>query len=216
MQVLISRSLWYKLLVASIAVVGFVLVYDISTFDSQDVTPEELEAPAAPAPRSRLQFSATAYCKGTTTAAGIRVRSGIAAADPALLPLGSVVTITAADDTYTGVYTILDTGPAVRGRLLDLYMWSCDEALDFGRQQIEVTVLRLGWDPSASVPSVIDRAFERREAERRATPPPSPRPEPAALPEATAPQPGPESDAAGEASASAQPEEEHEPSPLEP
>lgn len=213
MRLLISRSLWHKLLVASIAVVGFVLVYDVSTFDSQDVTPEELGAPTAPAPRSRLQFSATAYCKGTTTAAGIRVRSGIAAADPALLPLGSVVTITAADDKYTGVYTILDTGPAVQGRLLDLYMWSCYEALDFGRQRIEVTVLRLGWDPSASVPSVIDRAFERREAERRATPPPSPRPEPAALPEAKAPQPGPESDAAGEARVSAQPEEEHDPTP---
>jgi 3D (Asp-Asp-Asp) domain-containing protein len=142
---LISRSFWRKLLVAGIAVVSFVLVYEVSTFDSQDTAPDELAA-AAPAPGSRLQFSATAYCKGTTTASGIRVRSDIAAADAALLPLGSVVTITMANDTYTGIYTTLDTGPAVQGRLLDLCMWSCYEALDFGRQQIEVTVLRLWWN----------------------------------------------------------------------
>jgi 3D (Asp-Asp-Asp) domain-containing protein len=213
MRLLISRSLWHKLLVASMAVVGFVLVYDVSTFDSQDVTHGEMGAPTAPAPRTRLQFSATAYCKGTTTAAGVRVRGGIAAADPALLPLGSVVDITTEDEAYKGIYTILDTGPAVRGRLLDLYMWSCYEALDFGRQQIEVTVLRLGWDPSASEPSVIDRAFERREAERRSTPPTSPRPVSAALPEAKAPQPDADSDAADEDTASAQPEEAPEPTP---
>lgn len=213
MRLLISRSLWHKLLVASIAVVGFMVAYDVSTFDSQDVTREEPGDPTAPAPRTRLQFSATAYCKGTTTAAGVRVRGGIAAADPALLPLGSVVNITTADEKYKGIYTILDTGPAVRGRLLDLYMWSCYEALDLGRQQIGVTVLRLGWDPSASVPSVIDRAIERREEERRSTPPTSPRPDPSALPEAKAPQPDPDPDAAGETEASAQPEEAPEPTP---
>jgi 3D (Asp-Asp-Asp) domain-containing protein len=160
MRPLLSRLLWRKVVVASIAVVGFVLAYEMSTFDAQDVTPEELIAPTAPVPRSRLQFSATAYCKGTTTAAGIRVQSGMAAADPTLLPLGSVVDVTTADEKYTGIYTILDTGPAVRGRMLDLYMWSCYEALNFGRQQIEVTVLRLGWDPAGSAPSVIDRQLK--------------------------------------------------------
>jgi 3D (Asp-Asp-Asp) domain-containing protein len=178
--------------VVTAAVVGFVLVYEVSMFDSQDVAPEE-PAHTAPVPGSLLQFSATAYCKGTTTAAGIRVRRGIAADDPTLLPLGSVVAITAADDTYTGIYTTLDTGPAVQGRLLDLYMWSCYEALDFGRQQIDVTVLRLGWDPDASAPGDIDRAFDRREAVRRATPRPTPRPEPVEPPDVAPPSSDPES-----------------------
>jgi len=216
MRPLLARSLWRKVVVASIAVVGFVLVYEISTFDSQDATPETLTDTTAPIPGSRLQFSATAYCKGTTTAAGLRVQSGMAAADPTLLPLGSVVNVTTADEKHTGIYTILDTGPAVRGRMLDLYMWSCYEALDFGRQQIEVTVLRLGWDPAASAPSVIDREFERREAVRRATPPTTPlptsRPVPVELSESTEQQ-APAPDEPGDDSASVQAETAEEPTP---
>jgi 3D (Asp-Asp-Asp) domain-containing protein len=212
MRPLLSRSVWPNLVVASIAVVGFVLVYEVSTFDSRDATPEALIDTTAPVPGSRLQFSAKAYCKGTTTAAGFRVRSGMAAADPTLLPLGSVVNITTADEQYTGTYTILDTGPAVQGRILDLYMWSCYEALDFGRQQIEVTVLRLGWDPAASAPSEIDREFERREEVRRANPRPSPQPAPVELPETTEQQ-APAPDDTGGGSASVQPEETDEPTP---
>jgi 3D (Asp-Asp-Asp) domain-containing protein len=121
-----------------------------------------------PGPGSHLAFDATAYCKGSTTAAGVNVRRGIAAADPQLLPVGSVVTLATGDPDYNGVYTIMDTGPKVQGRHLDLYVWSCNEALAFGRRRIEVTVLRLGWDPRASSPSLIDRLFRRREVARRA------------------------------------------------
>ena len=121
-----------------------------------------------PAPGSHLAFDATAYCKGQTTAAGVNVRRGIAAADPQLLPVGSVVTLATGDPEYNGVYTIMDTGPLVQGRHIDLYIWSCGEALKFGRRRIEVTVLRLGWDPRASSPSLIDRLFRRREVTRRA------------------------------------------------
>jgi 3D (Asp-Asp-Asp) domain-containing protein len=121
-----------------------------------------------PGPGAHLAFDATAYCKGSTTAAGVNVRRGIAAADPKLLPVGSVVTLATGDPEYNGVYTIMDTGPKVQGRLLDLYIWSCHEALRFGRRRVEVTVLRLGWDPRASSPSLIDRLFRRREMARRA------------------------------------------------
>ena len=123
---------------------------------------------AQPGPGAHLAFDATAYCKGQTTAAGVNVRRGIAAADPTLLPVGSVVTLATGDPEYNGVYTIMDTGPEVKGRELDLYIWSCHEALKFGRRRIEVTVLRLGWDPRASSPSLIDRLFRRREVARRA------------------------------------------------
>jgi hypothetical protein len=75
---------------------------------------------------------------------------------------------------YNGVYTIMDTGPSVQGRVLDIYMWSCREALAFGRRPVEVTVLRLGWNPNASTPSLVDRLFRRREAARRAPPPAAP------------------------------------------
>src|SRR5688572_30909720 len=70
----------------------------------------------------------------------------------------------------------MDTGPKVPGCLLDLYMWSCHEALRFGRREVRVTVLRLGWDPKASSPGLIDRLFKGREARRRVPPPEAPPP----------------------------------------
>jgi 3D (Asp-Asp-Asp) domain-containing protein len=96
----------------------------------------------------------------------VRVRTGVAAADPKLLPVGSVVNIAVSDPKYSGVYTVMDTGPEVQGRELDLYIWSCNEALQFGRRAVQVTVLRLGWDPQASSPTLISRLFKKREARR--------------------------------------------------
>jgi 3D (Asp-Asp-Asp) domain-containing protein len=133
-----------------------------------------------------MPFAATAYCKGTTTASGVVARTGVAAADPTLLPVGSVVNIGAGDTRYSGVYTVMDTGPRVQGRVLDLYMWSCHEALSFGRKEVQVTVLRLGWDPTASSPSLIDRVFRRREAARQ-IPPPDPPPPAGIVPEGELP-----------------------------
>ena len=165
----ISQSVGRKLLVTTVAILGFVLVYEATTFDSRDASRQATD-PTGLAAGARLQFAATAYCKGTTTASGVEVRTGIAASDPALLPVGSVVNITTDTAKYNGVYTIMDTGPRVQGRMLDLYMWSCHEALAFGRKAVEITVLRLGWSPSASTPSLIDRLFRRREASRNTVP----------------------------------------------
>ena len=172
MKRIISRSLWRKLLATIVAMVTFVLLYEVTTMDSRDAARQGAIDPTAPAAGSRLTFSATAYCKGTTTASGVGVRTGIAASDPAILPVGSVVSITTDETKYNGVYTIMDTGPKVQGRILDVYMWSCNEALAFGRKQVQITVLRLGWNPNNSSPSLIDRLFRRREAARNTVPPP--------------------------------------------
>ena len=144
-----------------------------------------------PEPGVKLVFTATAYCKGTTTASGIAVRRGIAAADPTVLPAGSVVTLSTGETEFDGVYTVMDTGPRVKGRLLDLYVWSCHEALAFGRKAVEVTVLRLGWDPRASAATLVDRLFRRQNVRR------TPRREEAPAPsaEALAPAPVPEEEA---------------------
>jgi 3D (Asp-Asp-Asp) domain-containing protein len=201
MSRLLSRSAWRKAVVLVTAIVGFVLVYEARVLDSrwQAITGQG----GPPEAGQRLQFEATAYCKGTTTASGVGVRTGIAAADPKLLPVGSVLNISAGEPKYNGVYTVMDTGPSVQGRVLDLYMWSCHEALRFGRKQVDVTVLRLGWDPQASSPRLIDRLFRRREAARRAAPPPeSPPPAgvaPEESPETSPASQAPEGPASGEA-----------------
>lgn len=163
---LISRSLSRKLLATVIVVAGFVWLYEATILDSRFATLPAQDA-VSPQPGAKLKFGATAYCKGTTTASGVNVRSGIAASDPELLPVGSVIQVNAPGTRHDGIYTIMDTGPKVKGRRLDLYMWSCYEALDFGYQRVDVTLLRLGWSPQTSEPSLIGRLFHRREAARR-------------------------------------------------
>lgn len=124
-----------------------------------------VETGILPQAGTRLLFRATAYCKGETTASGVGVRTGIAAADPAILPVGSVVRLETPNPRYSGVWTIMDTGPAVRGRTVDLYLWSCKEALQFGRRSVRLTVLRLGWSPENSIPGLVDSLFRKREAD---------------------------------------------------
>jgi 3D (Asp-Asp-Asp) domain-containing protein len=91
----------------------------------------------------------------------VNVRTGIAAADPDLLPVGSVVQVDRLGERYNGIYTIMDTGPAVQGRHIDIYMWNCNEALALGRREALLTVLRLGWNPKATAPSLLQRLLRR-------------------------------------------------------
>jgi len=151
MSLRLSRSLRMKLLATAIAAAVFIFLYERGMFDSRTARIESASETAAPAPGASLRFSVTSYCKGEVTASGVKVRAGIAAADPQLLPPGTVVRIEGIPDKYEGIYTVLDTGPEVKGRELDIYMWSCVDALEFGRRKAAVTVLRLGWDPNASV-----------------------------------------------------------------
>ena len=72
---------------------------------------------------------------------------------------------------------MLDTGPSVQGRLVDLYMWSCIEALAFGRQDVRLTVLRLGWNPNATTPSLLDRLLRGSERPERSPLPSRPLPQ---------------------------------------
>lgn len=136
----------------------------------RDSTEEVFDASGRPRLGSAFTFEATAYCKGATTAAGVAVRAGIAAADPALLPIGSVVQVQTESGHHSGIWTVLDTGPEVKGRELDLYIWNCTEALTFGRQTVQVTILRLGWDPQNSAPTAVEPLFRRRERARPAAP----------------------------------------------
>jgi 3D (Asp-Asp-Asp) domain-containing protein len=90
-------------------------------------------------------FEATAYCDFGLTYSGVLVHRGIVAADPRILPIGSVIEVSAGD--YSGVYTVMDTGGVVKGEIIDIYMPDYEEAIQFGRQSVGVRVIRHGWQP---------------------------------------------------------------------
>jgi 3D (Asp-Asp-Asp) domain-containing protein len=106
-------------------------------------------AAAAPTPAT-LQVRATAYCQGGKTKSGMPARAGIVAADPAVLPVGTVIQIL--DGPSSGIYTVMDTGAAVKGRRIDIFIADCARAEKFGAQSLRVRVLRRGWDPKDTPP----------------------------------------------------------------
>ncbi|MGI8554902.1 MAG: 3D domain-containing protein [Pyrinomonadaceae bacterium] len=84
-------------------------------------------------------FRATAYCLKGRTANGGGVRRGIVAADPRILPLGTRIYVNAG--SYSGSYVVADTGGAVKGRILDVWVPNCSEAVRFGRKSVTVSIL---------------------------------------------------------------------------
>jgi 3D (Asp-Asp-Asp) domain-containing protein len=163
----IAQSMLRRIFATLIAAVAFVFLYETTIRDSWYAARQVIaEATGLPQAGSQLAFTATAYCKGETTASGVVVRTGVAAADPALLPVGTVVRVDMPNSRYSGIWTVMDTGPSVQGRMVDLYLWSCKEALEFGRRPVRLTVLRLGWSPQMSAPTLIDRVLRQREAAR--------------------------------------------------
>lgn len=114
----------------------------------QEPTPEELdpnpslEAGVTP-PQS---FVATAYSLRGRTASGAPVRTGIVAADPRVLPLGSKIRVEAG--RYSGDYLVADTGGAVKGKKIDIWIPTSREAMRFGKRKVKLTVLT--WGPKRS------------------------------------------------------------------
>jgi 3D (Asp-Asp-Asp) domain-containing protein len=98
--------------------------------------------PPAPRPETAI-FEVTAYSIEGRTAKGTRAREGVVAADPEVLPLGSRVRLVDADQ-YSGEYVVEDTGRAIKGRELDVYLASDAEAKRFGRRKVTVEILERG------------------------------------------------------------------------
>ncbi|HEX8395389.1 MAG TPA: 3D domain-containing protein [Longimicrobium sp.] len=92
----------------------------------------------------RMEMRSTAYCLRGMMRTGVRVRDGMAAADPNVLPLGSVVRVSHPDGRLIGVFVIMDTGGAVRGNKIDLWFSNCGEASDWGMRRVVAEVIDIG------------------------------------------------------------------------
>ena len=97
------------------------------------------EALSHSAPLSAIAYSATAYSLRGRTATGSGVRRGIIAADPRHLPLGTQVRISAG--AWSGTYVVADTGGAIKGRKIDVWVPNNGEARQFGRRKVMLTVM---------------------------------------------------------------------------
>ncbi|MGO4886468.1 3D domain-containing protein [Anaerobacillus sp. MEB173] len=71
------------------------------------------------------------------TASGEYVKEKDTLACPPELPFGTKVYIPYLNETFT----CKDRGGAIKGKTLDIYMEQLDDALEFGRKQLEVTIM---------------------------------------------------------------------------
>jgi uncharacterized protein YabE (DUF348 family) len=83
-----------------------------------------------------IVMTATAYSMpGSRTATGAPVRWGVVAVDPSVIPLGTKLYV----DGY-GPAVALDTGGAIRGKKIDLYMNTTSAAYSWGVRQVVVYI----------------------------------------------------------------------------
>ncbi len=92
-----------------------------------------------------LRMTGTAYTAGigvvdTITATGTTVHVGVVAVDPRVIPLGSKLFIEGAKGSFVyGVAVAEDTG--VRGNIIDLYMDTYEDCVNFGCRPLNVYIL---------------------------------------------------------------------------
>lgn len=89
------------------------------------------------------RYLATAYNISGVTASGLYTQRHIVAADPDVLPLGSIIRIRGAGQ-YSGEYVVADTGAKIQGRHIDIYIPSLAACMKFGVKHVEVQVLHVG------------------------------------------------------------------------
>ncbi|MEH7480357.1 3D domain-containing protein, partial [Neobacillus drentensis] len=128
---------------------------------TKPATPTASAKPAAQAPKEsepaveaastsntssrEITVKATAYtasCEGCsgTTATGINLKANpnakVIAVDPSVIPLGSKVYVEGYGNAIAG-----DTGGAIKGNRIDIFIPSKQDAINFGVKQLKVTIL---------------------------------------------------------------------------
>ncbi len=98
-------------------------------------SPSPPSSPTAAPDGSKLTVVATGYAIHGTTATGIPTGWGVVAVDPAVIPLGTRMTIPG-----YGEGVAADTGSAVQGNIIDLWFPTRAQALAWGRRTVTITL----------------------------------------------------------------------------
>ena len=116
--------------------------------------PETLEEAVLPSIAREAEymkdFQATAYCITGITKSGVYVEPGHVAADPKVIPLGSMIYIES--PLVVGIYQVTDTGRLIKGNIIDIFIPNYNKSIEFGRRNIKVKVLRYGYGDGEEEP----------------------------------------------------------------
>ena len=136
--------MFLKIVPAILIVVALILspvtpVYAPTVIEAPGTSISEYKQIEAPEPEVMI-FEATAYTwTGNRTVTGTWPSRGTIAVDPTIIPLGTRLFV----EGY-GEGIAEDTGGAIQGHIIDLYMESEDECWDWGRRTVEVRIIEEG------------------------------------------------------------------------
>ena len=97
--------------------------------------PASAPAPIATSGPRTITVSSTGYSIHGRTSTGMQTAAGVVAVDPAVIPLGTTLTIPG-----YGTAIAADTGGSVRGNVIDLWFPTLQQAHAWGRQTVTITI----------------------------------------------------------------------------
>lgn len=121
-----------------------IVTQELAKIEAEEVNSEKELIDSVEGKQQNITVEATAYCpcvkccgkSDGITASGVKAVEGITiAADTKVFPMGTKI------DIDGHIYTVQDTGGAIKGNRIDIYFNSHAEALKFGRKIINVHVI---------------------------------------------------------------------------
>ena len=146
---------WKRISIPAVIVILLCLLMHLYHLESVSIAKEALKA-AEEAALNAAQivweaeaekmedFKATAYCITGITKSGVHVSPGQVAADPRIIPLGSMIYVES--PLMSGIYQVTDTGRLIKGKIIDIFIPSYGKSIEFGRRNVKVKVLRHGYE----------------------------------------------------------------------
>jgi len=131
-----EHKLQLALILSSLIIVGILVFLSIPKYESVTITHDGFNIITQ---AKELKVEATAYCGDEVTSLGIKPTPyRTIAVDPKVIPYGSVVYI----PEYKALFRAEDTGSAIKGKRIDIFLPNEDECKEFGRKNIRIYVLK--------------------------------------------------------------------------
>ena len=131
-----EHKLQLALILSSLAIVGILVFLSIPKYESMTITHDGFNIVTQ---AKELKVEATAYCGDEVTSLGIKPTPyRTIAVDPKVIPYGSIVYI----PEYKALFRAEDTGSAIKGKRIDIFLLNEDECKEFGRKNIRIYVLK--------------------------------------------------------------------------
>ena len=131
-----EHKLQLALILSSLAIVGILVFLSIPKYESMTITHDGFNIVTQ---AKELKVEATAYCGDEVTSLGIKPTPyRTIAVDPKVIPYGSIVYI----PEYKALFRAEDTGSAIKGKKIDIFLLNEDECKEFGRKNIRIYVLK--------------------------------------------------------------------------